>query len=208
MRWQPGPHAAESSASYHQEMVAAVDTTGSQAVFSAGDADGELKRAKTVVRADYTVPFLAHATLEPMNCTAHWDGQAQRMTLWAPTQDPETAATVHYVHDNAVGANPYPRPAAPTPPAPFARECGAAARNVGQVVQNAGNAAQPPGPPPWALLGPQRLYRRNQTRPEGRNQGCEHGRQRERQDRHQRNHGIVGIHSVELTAEEFSCHET
>ena len=92
VRWQPGPHAAESSASYHQEMVAAVETTGSQAVFSAGDADGELTRAKTVHRADYAVPFLAHATLEPMNCTAHWDGQ--RMTLWAPTQDPETAAAV------------------------------------------------------------------------------------------------------------------
>jgi isoquinoline 1-oxidoreductase subunit beta len=43
-----------------------------------------------VHRADYSFPFLAHATLEPMNCTAHWDGQ--RMTLWAPTQDPELAS--------------------------------------------------------------------------------------------------------------------
>jgi isoquinoline 1-oxidoreductase beta subunit len=70
--------------------VEAVSKTGSQTVFAAGDADAELARAKLVHRADYAVPFIAHSTLEPMNCTAHWDGQ--RMTLWAPTQFPEMAA--------------------------------------------------------------------------------------------------------------------
>jgi isoquinoline 1-oxidoreductase beta subunit len=89
VRWRSGPHAAESSASYHQQMVEAVSRTGSQTVFVAGDADAELARAKLVHRADYSVPFIAHSTLEPMNCTAHWDGQ--RMTLWAPTQFPEMA---------------------------------------------------------------------------------------------------------------------
>jgi isoquinoline 1-oxidoreductase beta subunit len=71
-------------------MVSALGKAGAEVVHAAGDADAELARAKTVHRADYSFPFLAHATLEPMNCTAHWDGQ--RMTLWAPTQDPEGAA--------------------------------------------------------------------------------------------------------------------
>jgi isoquinoline 1-oxidoreductase beta subunit len=90
VHWRSGPHAAESSAGYHQQMVSALARPGAELVHASGDADTELARATTVHRADYSVPFLAHATLEPMNCTAHWDGQ--RMTLWAPTQDPELAA--------------------------------------------------------------------------------------------------------------------
>ena len=39
-----------------------------------------------VISADYRVPFLAHATMEPMNCAAHYhDG---RLDVWVGTQDP------------------------------------------------------------------------------------------------------------------------
>jgi CO/xanthine dehydrogenase Mo-binding subunit len=41
-------------------------------------------RAKQVVRAEYAVPYLAHATMEPMNCTAHVT--RERCEVWAPTQ--------------------------------------------------------------------------------------------------------------------------
>jgi isoquinoline 1-oxidoreductase beta subunit len=88
-RWKSGPHAGESTAAYQREMAAALDRAGAEQVHRAGDPDAELARAKTVVRADYQVPFLAHATLEPMNCTAHWDGK--HMTLWSPTQVPDVA---------------------------------------------------------------------------------------------------------------------
>jgi isoquinoline 1-oxidoreductase subunit beta len=41
------------------------------------------------ITADYVVPFLAHATMEPQTCTAHV--KADGVELWAPTQDPATA---------------------------------------------------------------------------------------------------------------------
>ena len=42
--------------------------------------------AATVVTADYRVPFLAHATMEPMCCTARVDGD--RAEVWTGVQDP------------------------------------------------------------------------------------------------------------------------
>jgi CO/xanthine dehydrogenase Mo-binding subunit len=38
---------------------------------SIGDVDKALAGAVTKVEAIYQVPFLAHATMEPMNCTVH-----------------------------------------------------------------------------------------------------------------------------------------
>jgi isoquinoline 1-oxidoreductase beta subunit len=45
--------------------------------------------AATVITADYQVPFLAHATMEPMACTARVEGG--RAEIWAGTQDPLNA---------------------------------------------------------------------------------------------------------------------
>ncbi|HMS57051.1 MAG TPA: molybdopterin-dependent oxidoreductase, partial [Fimbriimonadaceae bacterium] len=39
------------------------------------------------VSAEYELPFLAHATMEPMNCTVHFKGDS--VEVWAPTQAPE-----------------------------------------------------------------------------------------------------------------------
>src|SRR5581483_9413608 len=47
------------------------------------------KDAGKVITADYTVPFLAHATMEPMVCTAKVDGD--RCDVWAGVQDPLNA---------------------------------------------------------------------------------------------------------------------
>jgi isoquinoline 1-oxidoreductase beta subunit len=47
------------------------------------------KDATKVITADYRVPFLAHATMEPMACTARVDGN--RAEVWAGVQDPLNA---------------------------------------------------------------------------------------------------------------------
>ena len=48
--------------------------------------------AATVIAADYRVPFLAHATMEPMCCTARVDDS--RAEVWAGVQDPLKARVV------------------------------------------------------------------------------------------------------------------
>ena len=49
-----------------------------------GDIDSVLTSDREQTRAAYTLPYLAHATMEPMNCTA-WVRNGQ-CTVWAPTQ--------------------------------------------------------------------------------------------------------------------------
>jgi isoquinoline 1-oxidoreductase beta subunit len=66
----------------------------SEAIFAAfdkalGAAPETPKDAATVVTADYRVPFLAHATMEPMVCTARVEGD--RAEIWAGVQDPLNA---------------------------------------------------------------------------------------------------------------------
>ena len=54
-----------------------------------GDAASALAAGARRVEATYDAPFLSHATMEPMNCTAHV--QADRCEVWAPTQNPQGA---------------------------------------------------------------------------------------------------------------------
>jgi isoquinoline 1-oxidoreductase subunit beta len=69
-------------------------TVSSASIFAAfdkalGPAPNMPSRAAHVVNADYRVPFLAHATMEPMACTARVDGN--RAEVWAGVQDPLNA---------------------------------------------------------------------------------------------------------------------
>ncbi|MEO1218439.1 MAG: molybdopterin cofactor-binding domain-containing protein [Bacteroidota bacterium] len=54
--------------------------------FESGDPEGALASASKVIEAEYKIPYLAHAAMEPMNCTA-WihDGIAE---IWTGTQNP------------------------------------------------------------------------------------------------------------------------
>ena len=78
-----------SSAEIAGVVRSALSAEKSQVGRADGDVEAGLARAVRRIEADYTVPFLAHATMEPQTCTAHV--RQGRVEIWAPTQDPTTA---------------------------------------------------------------------------------------------------------------------
>lgn len=88
--WSPGPNSAVSSASINESFHAAAATRG-KVTSSSGDVDAAFASAAPVVAA-YEYPYLAHATMEPNNCTVALSGG--RAEVWAPTQYPPNAQAV------------------------------------------------------------------------------------------------------------------
>jgi isoquinoline 1-oxidoreductase beta subunit len=68
--WEDGPNATYDSVAFRKEMEATANQPCT-AVRNDGDADGALKTAAKVVSAQYYVPHLAHATMEPPSATVH-----------------------------------------------------------------------------------------------------------------------------------------
>src|SRR5271165_4349409 len=81
--WDEGPNARNSSEAIRELYHERVEQAGAIARKD-GDADAALAGAAKKVEAIYEVPFLAHATMEPMNCTA--EVRADGCDIYAPTQ--------------------------------------------------------------------------------------------------------------------------
>jgi isoquinoline 1-oxidoreductase beta subunit len=84
--WDNGPAATQSTAGYAQQALELSKQEPTVVVRSEGDVKGALATAAKVVEAAYAYPFLAHAPMEPMNCTAAWKNG--KIEIWAPTQLP------------------------------------------------------------------------------------------------------------------------
>ena len=85
--WKDHPTSKQSSADYDAQALALSQGSPVRTERKDGDVTAGLKSASKTLTAAYAYPFLAHAPLEPQNCTAHFkDG---KMEIWAPTQNPE-----------------------------------------------------------------------------------------------------------------------
>jgi isoquinoline 1-oxidoreductase beta subunit len=82
VKWDDGPLGGLSSAAISNTLLEATSKPGSPAR-SEGDTNAPVAKS---VEAIYEAPYLAHACLEPMNCTA-WV-RAGEAEVWAPTQGP------------------------------------------------------------------------------------------------------------------------
>src|SRR6058998_887088 len=91
IEWDEGEAAALGSDGIRAEFARLAEQAGVEARKD-GDAAGALAGAAKRVEAVYEVPFLHHATMEPMNCTAHV--RADGCDVWAPTQNQTRAQEV------------------------------------------------------------------------------------------------------------------
>ena len=99
VKWNEGPLANLSSAEIMKKYAALAEQPGKFAR-NDGDAPAAIKNNSRSFERVFEVPFLAHACMEPMNCTA--DVRSDRCDVWVPTQG-QTAS-----HQAAVAASGLP----------------------------------------------------------------------------------------------------
>lgn len=88
VEYDPGPLADLDSAKVSRLLHAGFDERG-QVARNDGDVQAALSGAATTIEAVYEVPYLAHACMEPMNCTARAEENGGE--VWCGTQAPQTA---------------------------------------------------------------------------------------------------------------------
>jgi isoquinoline 1-oxidoreductase subunit beta len=89
--WDEGPNATLSDI---PAKLAALSGQAGVTAKTAGDAAAALAGAAKKIESVYTVPFLHHATMEPMNCTAFVRPGGGACEVWAPTQNQTRAQEV------------------------------------------------------------------------------------------------------------------
>jgi len=85
IQWDSGPNATLTTDDIFRQLEEGSNQSGSVAR-NQGDADGSLANATQRFDVTYRLPFLAHAAMEPMNCTVHL--RKDSCELWLGTQAP------------------------------------------------------------------------------------------------------------------------
>ncbi|HLQ02741.1 MAG TPA: xanthine dehydrogenase family protein molybdopterin-binding subunit, partial [Burkholderiales bacterium] len=84
LRWDDGPNGSVSTADVVQGLAAAAQTPGVVVRKDGGDAAAAIAAAPRKIEAVYEAPFLAHAAMEPVNCTVHV--RPDRCEVWTGSQ--------------------------------------------------------------------------------------------------------------------------
>ena len=87
--WDEGPGASQTSARIAEHLKEGLTAANAYAGRNEGDALKAIEGAAKKVEAVYSTPFLAHATMEPMNCTARIT--PERGEVWVATQNSEAS---------------------------------------------------------------------------------------------------------------------
>jgi isoquinoline 1-oxidoreductase subunit beta len=108
VEWDNGGNGDLSTASIAELVRQGLDAPATQVGRTDGDPVAALANASRRIEAEYTVPFLAHATMEPQTCTAHVTGDG--VEIWTATQDAmttlATAAVTAGVSNDKVKVHP------------------------------------------------------------------------------------------------------
>lgn len=92
VEWDVGEHGTLSSAAIMNHFKAGMSQPELAVARNDGNTLEALSKATKVVEAEYFTPYLAHATMEPMVCTAWLQGD--KLEVWSSTQNPEATLAV------------------------------------------------------------------------------------------------------------------
>ena len=84
IKWEEGPNALLTSTVIRKTLEEGASKPGGAVARKEGNVTAGFASAAKKIEAVYQAPFLAHATMEPMNCAAHV--RADGCDVWAPTQ--------------------------------------------------------------------------------------------------------------------------
>jgi isoquinoline 1-oxidoreductase subunit beta len=87
--WDEGKNGKVASAGIAELLSGGLVAPEAAVVRIEGDVEAVLAKATKRIEAEYAAPYLAHATMEPQNCTA--DVTPDKVEVWAPTQSGEGA---------------------------------------------------------------------------------------------------------------------
>jgi isoquinoline 1-oxidoreductase subunit beta len=86
VKWDEGPVASQSTEGFDRAAAQLATQPAHKVVHSDGDVDKAFASAAKTIEGQYAYPFIAHAYLEPLNCTARF--QDGKVEIWAATQNP------------------------------------------------------------------------------------------------------------------------
>lgn len=89
IEWNDGENESFNSKEFTKTLTGRVHKTGKLVPGSHGNVTTAFNEAEKTIEATYTVPFLVHAPMEVPNATAWYQGD--KIEVWAPVQDPQTA---------------------------------------------------------------------------------------------------------------------
>ena len=91
VQWDTGEEAKTYTETFRSDFYAALNEDG-VVIQDDGKTRDQLEVAEKTIASDYLVPYLAHAAMEPLNCTVHVT--QTRVDIWAGVQNPQSVVEV------------------------------------------------------------------------------------------------------------------
>tara|TARA_R110002073_G_scaffold27260_2_gene88280 strand:+ start:14490 stop:16772 length:2283 start_codon:yes stop_codon:yes gene_type:complete len=89
VKWETGPNREYDSIAFREQMKKAANSKGGKVLRQVGDSYQVLNKASSTITADYYIPHLAQAPMEPPAAAAHF--KKDSCEIWACTQGPQAA---------------------------------------------------------------------------------------------------------------------